>query len=276
MYTKKYLYFATVVKAGNISRAAKELNMSQPPLSMHIKQIEKELGVDLIVRGSRFIKLTPAGEYFYEISKKILLYEKQIEDELKYKINGNKPAIKVGIISSVTDIAIEALSKLDGNIKYSIIEANTYELLDKIKNNELDIAIIRTPYIMSNHDFRDLETDALCLYGNLSNKRITSIDDLNDIPLIIYRRWETVLTDKFQQANVKANIVMICDDARTCISAANNNMGIAIVPKSIPTVKKEKIVIPFNLTDSSIHIIKAKGENEPTVNYIYNNLKLNF
>lgn len=274
MYTKKYLYFVTVVQSGNISRAAKALNMSQPPLSMYIKQIEEEMGAELIVRGSRFVKLTPAGELFYELAKKILSYEKQIEKEIKNKAKGGKMAVKVGIISSVTDIAVEALSNLDQNIKYSIIEANTYELLDKIKTNDIDLAIIRTPYIMSNLDFRNLQDDALCLYGDLSNLELSSINDLGDLPLIIYRRWETVLNDKFQQANIDANIVMTCDDARTCIVAADNNMGIAIVPKSIPANKKDKLIIPFKITDSSIHIIKAKGESEPVANYIYNNLEL--
>ena len=274
MYTKKYLYFVTVVQAGNISRAAKVLNISQPPLSMFIKQLEKDMQISLIIRGSRYIKLTPAGEYFYEQAKKILSYEKQIEDELVHQSYSKKQAIKIGIISSVTDIVMEALANLDDNVNYSIYEANTYELLDKLQQNDLDLAIIRTPYIMNNYDYRNLKKDALCLYGNLTNFKINNINDLDNIPLIIYRRWETVLKDKFQQANIQPNIIMICDDARTCVAAADNDMGITIIPKSIPALKKNKVVIPFSLTESSIHVIKSKKQNNLAALYIYNSLEL--
>ncbi|MFR4579446.1 MAG: LysR family transcriptional regulator [Clostridium fessum] len=64
MELRQLSYFTTIVNEGNISQAAKKLNISQPPLSHQMKLLEAELGVTLFERGSRRIRLTPAGKTF--------------------------------------------------------------------------------------------------------------------------------------------------------------------------------------------------------------------
>lgn len=66
MELRQLSYFTTIVNEGNISQAAKKLNISQPPLSHQMKLLEAELGVTLFERGSRRIRLTPAGKTFYD------------------------------------------------------------------------------------------------------------------------------------------------------------------------------------------------------------------
>ena len=64
MELRQLSYFTTIVNEGNISQAAKKLNISQPPLSHQMKLLEAELGVTLFERGSRRIRLTPAGKTY--------------------------------------------------------------------------------------------------------------------------------------------------------------------------------------------------------------------
>lgn len=72
MELRQLSYFTTIVNEGNISQAAKKLNISQPPLSHQMKLLEAELGVTLFERGSRRIRLTPAGKTFYDRALAIL------------------------------------------------------------------------------------------------------------------------------------------------------------------------------------------------------------
>lgn len=72
MELRQLSYFTTIVNEGNISQAAKKLNISQPPLSHQMKLLEEELGVTLFERGSRRIRLTPAGKTFYDRALAIL------------------------------------------------------------------------------------------------------------------------------------------------------------------------------------------------------------
>ncbi len=65
MDLKQLQYFATVAKEGNISKAAKALHISQPPLSIQLKHLEEELGCVLFERGAREVELTEAGLLLY-------------------------------------------------------------------------------------------------------------------------------------------------------------------------------------------------------------------
>ena len=65
-------YFVTVAELGNVSRAAEKLFIAQPPLSTQIKQLEDEIGMALLVRGSRGVSLTPAGVHFLAEAKDLL------------------------------------------------------------------------------------------------------------------------------------------------------------------------------------------------------------
>lgn len=65
-------YFVTVVKEGNITKAAQALHMTQPALSIQIKDLEEELGTPLLNRGNRHITLTTEGNFFYQKAREIL------------------------------------------------------------------------------------------------------------------------------------------------------------------------------------------------------------
>src|SRR3989442_5655454 len=65
-------YFVAVAAHGSFNRAAQILHLTQPPLSRQVKDLEEELGVSLLVRGQNAVKLTEAGELFYEEAPELL------------------------------------------------------------------------------------------------------------------------------------------------------------------------------------------------------------
>ena len=101
MELKQLSHFVTVVKEGTISGAARKLNLSQPPLSTQMKQLEDEFGCVLFERGSRKIQLTEAGQLLYERAVTMLELSEATRRELLDYNSGLTGALRLGVVSSV-------------------------------------------------------------------------------------------------------------------------------------------------------------------------------
>ena len=100
MDIKSLQYFIAVVESTSITKAAKALHISQPPL-YELKQLEVELGTRLFDRGPRCITLTSAGETLYHRAKNIVDYTEETCREIKSIGDGNSGHISIGMISSL-------------------------------------------------------------------------------------------------------------------------------------------------------------------------------
>ena len=90
MEIRQLEYFRAIVDAGTISGAARELHMTQPPLSYQMKMLEEELQVPLFIRGMKHITLTEAGKTLYEQAGKILMLSEVTKREV-IKSGGDDP-----------------------------------------------------------------------------------------------------------------------------------------------------------------------------------------
>ena len=97
MELKQMRYYKTIVEEGTISQAAKKLHMAQPPLSVQLKSIEQELGLELIIRGRRQVTLTDAGKLFYRRCVQVLSL---VDLSMKEMTDVMKQTLRIGITSS--------------------------------------------------------------------------------------------------------------------------------------------------------------------------------
>src|SRR5579859_2406052 len=95
-------YFVAVAEEQNVSRAAKRLNVSQPPLSRQIRDLENELGVALFDRGARSVRLTEAGRIFLTEARTILRGAEGAVEMVKDVAGGKRGEIHVGYAPSLT------------------------------------------------------------------------------------------------------------------------------------------------------------------------------
>lgn len=241
MELKQLEYFTAIVEHGSISAAAKQLHISQPPLSMQMKHLEEELNSRLFERGARSITLTEAGKILYERSKGILEMASVTVRELEQMKDGISGTLRLGMISSaglscVKQTLLPFHSGYPG-IRLDICEGNTYQLMEALKNNRIEIAIVRTPFPEEGYECRHFEEDAMTAvglshyFGNHKSNSL-SIKDMERFPLIIYRRWESILRHAFGEEETDMNIFCINDDARTSIKLAAAGLGVALVPAS--------------------------------------------
>lgn len=238
MDLKQLFYFKTIVEEGSILSASKKLFMSQPPLSKQIQLLEEELNCKLFERGARSIVLTSEGKYLYEKAKTILSLSEITKEEILNLNNDDKGVIRIGIVSSTGSYVLEKfLIPFHNNypqIKFEISEANTYQLIEKLNSNLIDIAIVRTPFDESGFKIISLIEEKLIAIGDKKffGKDKTSLKEIESLPLAIYRRWENILMKEFNKKKINPNIVCINDDARTTMSWVNSKSVVTIVPNS--------------------------------------------
>lgn len=177
-----YKVFYVVSKTKNISHAANELYISQPAVSKSIKTLENNLNIKLFNRNSKGVSLTKEGEILFSHIEKafheISLGEDKI-NKLKNKEIGN---IKLGISSILgKNYFIPKLENFINrfpNFKLKIVNNNTTDDLELIKNNKLDLAIVCEPISDDNIEFIKLEEANDIFVANPNYLKSISTDNI--------------------------------------------------------------------------------------------------
>ena len=142
-------YFLAVAREENITKAAEFLHISQPSLSVQLKELENEVGKKLIIRGKRKISLTEDGVLLRKRAEEILSLVEKTERELSndfYDINGDV-AIGSGE-TEVISILLNMVSQLKEeypNIHYHLFSGDAEAIMEKLDNGLLDFGILIEP-----------------------------------------------------------------------------------------------------------------------------------
>lgn len=262
MDIKQLQYFVTIVEETSISAAAKKLYMSQPPLSYQMRELEKELNCTLFERGSRQISLTSEGKMLYSYAQSILNLADVCRLEISSLAKDYQGTIRLGIVSSCASTSavaiISSFKEINTHIGFEIIEANTYELLELVKQNRIHMAIVRTPYNEKSLEAIKIKTDSLIIACNDTFKSVNTINDLSKAPLIVYKRWNKIIEDIFISNQLSYHPMFLTDDARTSLALAKKNLGVALVPQSA-------------VTNETMILKKIEGLHiESTIELVYN------
>lgn len=239
MELKQLEYFKTIVETGTISAAARELHMTQPPLSYQIKMLEEELQVSLFIRGTKKITLTEAGKTLYEQAVKILM----LTDLSKQEVikSSQTTTLHIGMTPSAVSIMSDYMlrfSKEHPNIRFDIHEGSTFTLKDQLENQQIDLTTLRTPLVLNGCETRSIAREKLLAMALpdsplFKNRNALQLKDLAGQPLILAHRYWKYMLSAFEQAGLVCDIYYACEDARSAVTFAEKGLGIAILPESM-------------------------------------------
>lgn len=140
----KLEFFIALARTQHFGRAAEECGVTQPTLSAGIRQLEDQLGVLLVQRGSRFQGLTPEGERVLIWARKIVADTKAMRDEMREVRSGLSGHIQLAAIPTAlafTPKITEALRKRHPDVTFSIRSTTSDEILTLIENFEVDAGL---------------------------------------------------------------------------------------------------------------------------------------
>ena len=142
---RRLRYFARIVEAGSITRAAEQLFIAQPALGLQIRQLEQSFGVSLLIRHSRGVSATRAGQLLYERACEVLRLVDDTERAVMAAGRDEGEQIVVGMTNGMMslvgrDIVMRVGKELPA-VRINLVEERSGALMDSLEREELDIAI---------------------------------------------------------------------------------------------------------------------------------------
>jgi LysR family transcriptional regulator, salicylic acid-responsive activator of bsdBCD len=268
MDIRQLRYFVTVANEGQITRAAKKLNMAQPPLSQQLKIIEEELGTALFFRNSRSVELTEAGLLLYQRAVSIL---HQIDDtliEVKETGDGLRGQLSIGTAKTCAVAylpeRIQTFHSKYPLVTFRILDGHPYQVVKYLDDRLVELAVVRFVSDLSlDYGSKTLQVEPYVLFIPSKwewepSRTSIRMKDLEDIPLIMVVRENKYGTysafyDTCIKLGIKTNIVCESHDAAIIFSFVAAGMGAAVLPKSTLAIHQSDDIKIVEIEDCPLH-----------------------
>ena len=146
MDLRQLRFFACIVECGSLSKAAEQLYITQPSLSLQIRTLEADLKTQLLLRSARGVRPTEAGKILYQHARAVSRNIEKINQEIKYRINSETGLVAVGLPTTIATVLAHSLfnrihTKFPG-IHLHIVETLSNYLNELLANERLDMAVL--------------------------------------------------------------------------------------------------------------------------------------
>jgi DNA-binding transcriptional LysR family regulator len=234
--------FVTVASEGSMTAAADKLFLTQPAVSQQMKNMEDDLGVELIVRGSKQIKMTAQGEILYEHAKKILSLAQMAEVSIKSVGAQLRGELRIGTLNSIglhlMSPVVSRLLKFNPDFKIKVVYAKGDSILDSYKKGDLDVIVL--PEIELNYktqlpDSKSqvLFNEEMWLVGSGKDEFYPmniSMSELKKIPYVHFVNEFPDFDQKLNQVTGKLQSVFEASNVGTLKRVIEYGLGVGFLP----------------------------------------------
>lgn len=272
--------FAEVARKLNYKSAADSLNISPSALSRRIQKLEESLNVQLFVRTTRDVKLTPAGKELYRSAQDILANVEEMLFAMRGEGNRHSRLIRVGCVpSALRGVLLPALKSVIGrypSAQVKIVDATAVQMLDALYQQEISFGISYIGKNESGIDFMPLMDDPFIVAVRddhpFASRSEVSWDDITKERTIAARHGAglRMLMDlRLAQSRKRINWTYEVQHVNSALSLVNEGLGIAVVPQvCISSANYERVIpIPFDDTniDRTLGLIRLSNTELPTL-----------
>lgn len=240
-----YRIFYTVANTGNISKAAKELYISQPAISKSIQKLEESVGCRLFSRSSRGVVLTDEGKLLYDHVRTAFETLTLGEEKLKRSIELGVGHLKIGVSSTLCKYLLlpylKEFIRQNPHISISISCQSTNETLKLLEDNKIDIGLIGKPATLKNIQFdfleeiEDIFVATKDYIRNLQARGITKDDVLANATLMLLDKnnmTRQYIDDYLQENQIQVRDSIDISNMDLLIDFARIGVGVACVIKN--------------------------------------------
>jgi DNA-binding transcriptional LysR family regulator len=189
-------YFVAVAEELNFSRAAERLHMAQPPLSAAIRQLEQELGTQLLLRTTREVRLTDAGSSFLDGARRTLAELERARSEAQRAAAGEVGRLRVGFSWSARFETLptigQALRRRHPDVSLLTEEMWNARMLPALRSGAIDVAVSLCPEIAGEFAYETIRSEpAIALLGRshpLADRESIDLRDLAEDRFLLFER----------------------------------------------------------------------------------------
>ena len=248
-------YFVAVADEQNFTRAAEKLHISQPPLSRQIQDLEEELGLPLFERGSRPLKLTEGGRFFYGHATRLLEQAAQAIRTTK-RIAQMQRRLVIGFVPSTIYGALPRLVRLfraaQPQTELALVEMSSVEQIEALKNGRIDVGFGRVrlddPSVKREILREESLVAAIPMEHELAKeRRALSMTEIAKHDHLVYPRnprpsyADQVLT-LFRDMGLEPRAVHEVQELQTALGLVASGMGLCLVPASANRMRPDEVV----------------------------------
>lgn len=230
-----------IVELGTLKAAAQALHKTQPALSMAIKKLEQQYGVELLDRSNYRLVLTPQGKIFYRQAKVLLLGAQQLESLGKHLSQGDEAIFRISYDPLCdSNFIIKLLGEFQHQFpttSFELIAGSRFSSLEQLNEDEVDIAIGAWFHLFHGvGDYLTLPIDdfELVLVASplfLADKKVESLYELNQLPSIAMME-STLSFDSERMGTHSAKPLIKTKDPHTLKAMLIAGLGTGIIPKN--------------------------------------------
>lgn len=206
--------FITVAENFSFSKAAGILNISQPAVTRHVKELEARYNTNLFERKGNKIYLTQAGEKVYSAFKQIYRQYRELEFEINQLHNDICGEFKIGASSTISQYVIPkviaSFHKRYPNIQLVMINGNSFEMEKRLLNDEVDLIFVENHSSQSGIRYKDFLNDELIFVVGAKSiyakREKISREDLLQIPIVLREQGSgtlEVIKDALTEQGIK-------------------------------------------------------------------------
>ncbi len=255
-------YVVAVVEEQSFTKAAEKLYIAQPPLSRQIQNLESELGISLFERGSRPLKTTEAGQFFYQHAVKLLSNAEEVKSMTK-RIGLIEKTVTMGFVGSLLygllPKIVYMFRQQQPHLKIELVEMSTKDQIQALKEGRIDVGFGRLR--ISDPAVRRvlLREEPLMLAVHISHpladSKGTYFADIEDENLFLYPshpkpNFSTQVRHLFSEHGLDPKNLKEVREIQLALGLVAAGEGVCVVPESAKTIQLPNLIyIP--MLDSS-------------------------
>ncbi len=259
MELRQLRYFVEVAEKLHFGRAAEQLFISQPALSQQIRQLEENLGVELLDTSARKnyrkVKLTPAGEFFFSEARKLLAQAAKLEARTQ-QIARRRQVLRLGVYKALLKERIvefmETFRLTNPYTEISIQEYDHYlEVQDALADGEIDQGLTLFPVIHPTLKYEILKTGGLSLilskdhpaaFRKLPLKQLLETENWIELSRKVHPVYKEI-EDRCHAMGIHRRVVQEVSSLNLLISLVSLNNGIGFAPTLFDFTTEPNIVV---------------------------------